>query len=207
MTRRPSRRSTPLLLTLIALLTLNALLALPAAAQHGARRPAHVPPREASQYDFLLGEWELTVEVPPTSLAARIHGMPKLTGTWKAWCALDGFGVEDELRITDQAGNPMSLTHTVRVYDAEARRWRLATLDVYRARFYSPAVEWRGGEVWVRSRGTDPDGEEYLSRTRIYDVEADRFRFEQDRSFDGGRSWEEGALRIEARRTAAAARR
>ena len=204
MTCRPSRRSTPLPLTLIAL---SALLALPATAQHGGRRPSHVPPRDASQYDFLLGEWQLTVEVPPASLAERLHGVPKLTGTWKAWRALDGFGVEDEVRITDQAGNPLSLTHTVRVYDAEARRWRLATLDVYRARFFSPAVEFRDGEVHLRSRGTDPDGDEFLSRTRIYDVEPDRFRLRQDRSSDGGRSWEEGALRIEARRVAATARR
>jgi hypothetical protein len=190
-----------------ALLALSALLALPAAAQHGGRRLSHVPPREASQYDFLLGEWQLTVEVPPPNLAARIHGTPELTGTWRAWRALDGWGIEDELRITDQAGNPLSLTHTVRVYDAGERRWRLATLDVYRARFVSPAVDFRDGEVHLRSRGTDPDGDEFLSRTRIYDIEPDRFRLRQDRSFDGGRSWEKGALRIEARRVAATARR
>jgi hypothetical protein len=166
-----------------------------------------VPPRAASQYDFLLGEWQLTVEVPPPSLAARLHGTPKLTGTWKAWRALDGWGIEDELRITDQAGNPLALSHSVRVYDAEDRRWRVATLDVYRARFVSPAVELRDGEVHLRSRGTDPQGQEYLSRTRIYDIEPDSFRFRQDRSHDGGRTWEQGALRIEAKRLAATARR
>jgi hypothetical protein len=188
-------------------LALIALLALPAAAQHGGRPPSRVPPPEASQYDFLIGEWELSVEVPPPSLAARLHGTPRLTGTWKAWRALDGWGVEDELRITDQAGNPLSLNHTVRVYDGAARRWRLATLDVYRARFYSPAVEWRDGEILLRSRRTDSDGRELLSRTRIFDIGEDRFRFRQDLSYDGGRSWEEGTLRIEARRLAATAPR
>jgi hypothetical protein len=190
------------------ILALLALLALPSAAQHGGgRTPSHVPPRAASQHDFLLGEWQLSVEVPPPSLAARLHGTPKLTGTWKAWRALDGWGIEDELRITDQAGNPLALSHSVRVYDAEDRRWRVATLDVYRARFVSPAVELRDGEVHLRSRGTDPQGQEYLSRTRIYDIEPDSFRFRQDRSQDGGRTWEQGALRIEAKRLAATAPR
>src|SRR5437764_1451564 len=80
-----------------------------AAAQHGtpgASRPAAAPPTEASQFDFLLGQWELTVMPKVSSLAAAIHGAPRLLGTWKGWRAMDGYGIEDELRIVDGSGNP-----------------------------------------------------------------------------------------------------
>ena len=201
---RPVRRAAAAAaLALLAAATLTGA----AFAQHGRAPQARTPPPEARQYDFLLGEWQLAVEVPPASLAARIHGMPKLVGTWKAWRALDGWGITDELRITDEAGNPVSLSHNVRYYDAKQRRWAISTLDVYRGAFSSPAAEWRGGQMHLTSRGTDPEGRAYLNRTRIFEITPNGFRLQQDRSFDGGGSWEEGALKITARRTAAAGRR
>ena len=104
-----------------------ALLALPCAAvaQHNpnaAPPMSNVPPQEATQFDFLVGQWDLVVKPTVNTLAARIHGAPKMLGSWKAWRALDGWGVEDELRITDATGNPRSLSHAVRFYDATAKR-------------------------------------------------------------------------------------
>lgn len=190
------------------------LLAPPATAigqQHsGGGRPgalATAPPREASQYDFLVGQWELTVRVPAQGLAQRIHGTPRLIGTWKAWRAMDGWGIEDEMRITDAAGNPMALTHSLRVYDATARRWNLTTVDAYRGRVTAATAEWRGAEMILSGSGTDPEGRAYVTRTRIHGISANAFRFQQDRSTDGGRTWEEGTLRIEARKVAEVAPR
>lgn len=189
-----------------------ALLVAPAAgaAQHGTASsgPVTTAPREATQFDFLLGQWELTVRVPgPGGLAARLHGTPRLTGTWKAWRGFDGWGVEDELRIVDGSGNPVGLSHAVRVFDAAGRRWSLSTLDVYRTRFTSGTAEWKDGEMRVTSRGTDLEGRAYVSRSRFYEITATGFRFQQDRSLDDGRTWTEGTLRIEAKRVAAAAPR
>ena len=200
MTHRP-------LLPLLAAATL-CLVASAALAQHGRpARPPASPPPEAAQYNFLLGEWDLEVSVPAASLAAKIHGMPKLVGTWKAWRGLDGWGISDELRLTDEAGNPMSLTHNVRFYDPRAKHWVVSTLDVYRGTLSTPTAQWREDGMHLVSRGTGPDGRPYRSRTRIYEIEPTSFSLQQDRSFDDGKTWEEGALRIEARRTAAAAQR
>ena len=200
MTQRP-------LLVLLAAAAFAAPLAGPLGAQHGPGPQVRSAPREAAQYNFLLGEWELTVKVPPASLAARIHGMPKLVGTWKAWRALDGFGITDELRITDEAGNPVSLAHNVRFYDASARRWTISTLDPYRGQLSTATAQWRDGKMHLSSRGKDVQGRAYVNRTRIEAITPTSFRLQQDRSYDGGKSWDEGALRIEARRVAAAARR
>ena len=193
-----------------ALISIAALVLLPAtgAAQHtpAGAPPSYSAPREVSQYDFLLGEWELTIKLPPTSLATRIHGMPKLLGTWKARRALDGFGIMDELRITDQAGNPRAFTQATRIYDAGARRWSITSLDVYRSRFQSAAGEWKNGEMHLTGSGVGADGAPLQTRTRIYDITADGFKFQQDHSADGGKSWKDKALLITAKRTAPAGR-
>jgi len=194
------------------ILALAAALVVPeaATAQHGSGPGGltTVAPREASQFDFLVGQWELTVRVPsPGGLAARIHGTPRLAGTWKAWRGLDGWGVEDELRIADGSGNPLSLTHALRVFDATARGWTSTTLDIYRARVTQGTGAWRDGQMLVTAQGTDAEGHAYVSRGRYYDITPDGFKFQQDRSLDGGRTWTEGAVRIEAKRVAAVAPR
>lgn len=190
------------------------LLLLPvmaAAQQHragaGSGPPPSTAPREASQFDFLVGQWEITARPRATTLAARIHGVPRMTGTWKAWRGLDNWGIEDELRIVDGSGNPLSLAHSVRVFDATAQKWSQTTLDVYRGRFSTATAEWQNNAMVLMSQGTDQEGRAFTGRTRFTDITPTSFKFQQDRSFDAGRTWTEGVLRIEARRTAAAAPR
>jgi hypothetical protein len=190
-------------------LTAIAITPLVAAAQHagsGSPAPSTVAPREASQFDFLIGQWQLEVRPAVSSLAAKIHGVPKLVGTWKAWRAFDGFGIEDELRIVDQSGNPKTLAHALRVYDAAARRWTSSTLDVYRATVVASTAEWGSNQMTATSRGTDKDGKPFVARTRFTDITPASFRFVQERSTDDGRTWTE-TLRIQAKRTAPTAAR
>ncbi|MFN0183352.1 MAG: hypothetical protein ACKVQR_05975 [Aquabacterium sp.] len=169
-------------------------MALPSAAQ------TLTAPREASQFDFLIGQWDLDVTPKVGGLAAALHGAPKVVGTWKGWRAFDGFGVADELRIVDGSGNPLSFNHTLRVYDAKTRRWAIASLDVYRARISNASAQWQDGEMFATGNGTTPDGKPTLSRSRFHDIGPDRFRLRQDRSVDGGASWDDAVLVISARR-------
>ncbi|MDP2957778.1 MAG: hypothetical protein Q8N53_15235 [Longimicrobiales bacterium] len=182
----------------------------PAAAQHvgGSQPTATRPPAEASQYDFLLGQWDLVVEPQVSSLAARVHGVPKLMGTWKAWRALDGWGIEDELRIVDESGNPRALTLFVRVYDVSARRWRISATDAYSATISQSLATWRetAMESSASAPSTDPGGRTYAGRSRITDMTPTSFAYVQERSYDGGREWET-TLRILATRVAASAPR
>jgi hypothetical protein len=188
--------------------TLWLLPASPTQAQTGtpAAAAASTPPREAAQFDFLIGHWDLEVVPKTAGLAAMLHGAPRLSGVWKAWRAFGVFGVEDELRIVDAAGNPLSLNHGLRSYDSKARRWTQVNLDVYRARVSQSTATWQDGEM--RSVGNSAvDGKPSLLRTRFFDIGSDRFRLRQDRSNDDGASWEEAVLTINARRLAAKAPR
>lgn len=189
------RRLAPLLLSLALLLGAGASQA----------QPPTAPPREAAQFDFLIGQWEIELTPKVNSLAAMIHGKPRLLGSWKAWRAFEGFGIEDELRVTDGSGNPASLALAQRIFDTKNRRWLISSLDVYRQRFSSATAQWQDGEMRASGQGQSSEGRPFISRSRFHEITPERFRMSQDRSFDEGRSWEEGVLTISARRVAAKA--
>lgn len=174
-------------------------------AQHGpgGGSRAVAPPSEANQFDFLIGQWELTVTPKVAGLAARIHGVPKLLGTWTASRAFDGFGIEDEIRIVDGSGNPNSLSHSMRIYNTAEKRWESTTLDVYRVRFSAGTGRLTNGEMVMTGTGIDTEGKPYVSRTRFHSIKRESFAFQQDRSFDQGRTWTEKVLRIDAKRASA----
>jgi hypothetical protein len=100
----------------------------------------------------------------------------------------------------DGSGNPTSLSHAVRVYDAANRRWSQTALDVYRGRFAQATGEWKDGAMVLTGSGSDAEGRAYITRTRYYDISPAGFKSQQDRSYDDGRTWEEAVLRIEAKR-------
>ena len=197
--------------TLVVALQVAVLAFVPrvATAQHGAAQapPATVAPKEGNQFDFLVGQWELKVTPRATTLAQRIHGVGKFAGSWKAWRALDGWGIEDEVRITDGSGNPRQLSHAVRFFDIANRRWSISGVDVYRGVTSSSVSEWKNGEMIVSGQGADTDGRTYTSRATFSSITPASFTYRLDRSFDGGKSWTEGVTRIDAKRVAAAAPR
>lgn len=178
-------------------------------AQHGdnATLPAYSAPAEAHQFDFLIGQWEIELTPKVGGLVAMIHGAPRLIGSWKAWPAFDGFGIEDELRVMDASGNPATLNHALRVYDSAKGQWTITGMDIYRALASQSSGNWQEGEMHIKGAGTARDGSRYLSRTRFFDISADGFRMQQDRSTDGGETWEEASLAIVAKRVAAVAPR
>ena len=179
-----------------------------AGAQHGGAAPVpnRTAPAEARQFNFLVGQWELVVKPAAQGLAQRVHGVPKLVGVWKAWRALDGWGIEDELRVTDASGNPVNLSHATRYYDRTARTWKTSQIDVYRGVFTLSTAQFANGQMTTSSRGTDSDGKAYLSRGRFTGISGNAFRYVQERSTDNGKSWDEN-LTIDAKRVSAKASR
>ena len=164
-------------------------------------------PQEARQFDFLIGQWRLQVKPLVNGLAAKIHGAPKMQGTWKAWRAMEGWGIEDEVRIVDASGNPRALSHAIRLYDATARQWSQVVADAYKGQFTNATALWQGAEMVLTGRGTDGEGKAFVSKTRFFDITPTTFKYRNDRSYDQGKTWTEGVLSIEATRTAAEATR
>jgi hypothetical protein len=208
--RPVARRVYPLCCAIALASAATLLMPARARAQHGNTAVAAstpVAPKEGTQFDFLVGQWEVTAKPKAVTLAQRIHGVPKVVGTWKAWRALDGWGVEDEVRLTDGSGNPLLLSHAVRYFDAAAHRWSVNTIDVYKNIRAQSSADWRNGEMQVSGSGTDENGKAYLSRATFSKITPAAFSYRIDRSFDGGKTWTEGVTTMDARRVAATAPR
>lgn len=192
-------------------LALAACLAVPVAgtAQHGAAAPVTAKPAvEAAQFDFLVGQWDLIVVPEVSFLVGRLHGAPKRKGTWKAWRAREGRGVEDELQIVDESGNPLSLTRAVRVYDGQTRVWKISATDASRATVSQSTAVWAAEVMTVTAASpvVGAGGKSAIARSRFTDITPTTFKYVQERSHDEGRTWEV-VVRIEGRRTAASAPR
>ncbi len=162
-------------------------------------------PAEAKQFDFLIGQWQLEVHPKVSGLAAMIHGAPRLVGTWTAQRSSDGLGIEDEMRIMDASGNPITSNKSNRTFSKTEERWKITGLDVARSRTSESTAKWSSGEMHVEGHFTNAEGQPTLTRTRYYGITADGFHMQQDRSTDNGQSWEEGSLTIDAKRVAATA--
>ncbi|QBB70065.1 hypothetical protein ELE36_06630 [Pseudolysobacter antarcticus] len=156
---------------------------------------------EASQFDFMLGEWQLEVHPKVSGLVAMIHGAPRLIGTWKASRSSDGLGIEDDMRIVDGSGNPLSSNHSRRVYDTARHLWKLSGKDTQNGRSSEASGQWLNGEMHLDGKFIDAEGTT-LTRTRYYDISANSFHMLQDRSTDNGQTWDEAVLTIDAKRAA-----
>jgi hypothetical protein len=184
---------------------LFALLAIVPVGAFAQSEPSASASEGSRQFDFLLGQWELDVHVKVGGLAAMIHGTPKLSGTWKAWRAVDGRAIEDELRIVDASGNPVALDRALRFYSADDKRWKMVGIDLQHNRSYERVGEFKDGEMRVEGQSSNADGKQTITRTRYTGITADAFRLLQERSLDGGTTWEEAGISIDAKRVAAIA--
>lgn len=155
---------------------------------------------EFHQFDFLLGQWQVKGEVKVSGLVALIHGTPKLAGRWKAWRNPDSKRIEDELRLTDTSGNPLSSVHSTRTFSHDENCWKITGLDVLDGHAQTSTGYWQDGEMVMIGGGTDHEGRRYQSRTHFNAITSTDFRMVQDRSYDEGKTWEMAYLTLDASR-------
>ncbi|WP_038617058.1 hypothetical protein [Dyella jiangningensis] len=171
-------------------------IAVPAPAADAGIQTPSAP--ELHQFDFLLGQWQVKGEAKVGGLIALIHGAPKLAGSWKAWRAADGKTIEDELRLTDASGNPMSTVQFTRTFSREENCWKITGLDAAVGRAQPSTGHWQDGEMVVIGNTTDHEGKHYRSRTHFNAITPTGFRMVQDRSYDEGKTWETAFVTLEA---------
>jgi hypothetical protein len=173
-------------------------IGLPAASAAGVAGAAAAP--EARQFDFLIGQWQVSGEVKTSGLVALIHGRPKLVGSWKAWRVVDGHGIEDELTLTDASGNPASAVHFTRTFSREESCWKITARDTNTGGLRPATARWQGDEMLVMGSGTSPEGKHFRSRTHYVAITPVSFRMVQDRSYDEGKTWEAAAVTLDVHR-------
>ena len=143
-----------------------------------------------SDFDYLLGDWTFTAE-------STDYG--RFPGRWSA-ARLPGGEILDEYRVIGGKGKTIYSTTTIRSYNATADRWELIGMDTGSGLQDFGTGRKVGDEMHIEQRFGVAKDKPVTMRIRYYNIHADRFSWVADRSRDGGKTWESGTLKIEARR-------
>ncbi|MBI2770956.1 MAG: hypothetical protein HYX47_15130 [Burkholderiales bacterium] len=177
--------------------------------QEPAAAPAQVPPEiaryikgappEASQFDFLIGDWD----VEATRLKEDGAPLLRYTAAWNAVHLNGGRMVMDDFRALGPAGQPVSSFVTLRTYSESTQRWEFVGLQALQPPF---PMEWHGafvdGEMLLDASGKGPQGQLVKTKIRFFDIAAGSFSWESSMSLDGGTRWKKTAQLQATRKSA-----
>lgn len=141
-------------------------------------------------FDYLIGDWEFTTE-------SREYG--KGHGIWSA-VRLTEEQILDEYRIIGDKGETLYVTTTIRNYNAARDRWELIGMDRGNGLQDFGTAQRVGNEMHIEQKFGVASPEPSTWRIRYFNIQADRFSWTADRSTDGGKTWVEKFVQIEARR-------
>jgi len=138
-------------------------------------------------FDFVIGTWKSHVrrlQKPLTGSTSWIEGDATVS-VRKIW---NGRGNLEEIELTTPAGHLEGLT--LRLYDPQARQWRLYWANASPGVLTSPASigEFRDGRGEFYDQETF-DGNIILVRHKFSDITPKSYHFEQAFSADRGQTW------------------
>lgn len=162
--------------------------------------PAAVP-KEASptDFDFLEGKWTVVYNNSQPGIP------PNVPGTWTATKQADGRVLYDEFRLFGSKGETVFLGTTYRVFDDVRQQWDMRYVAL---RVPGPdgaarnIAQWADLSAWREGPTirVDQQGSQASLRITYYDIAKDSFRWKADVSADGGKTWHNDEIRIEAKR-------
>jgi hypothetical protein len=132
--------------------------------------PAPLPP-EAAQFDFWLGEWD-------ASWGDTLHGVNRISKRW------DSVVVEE---FDGKPGMPLE-GHSVSAYDQNAKLWKQTWVD-NQGSYLDFAGGFADGKMTL-ARSFQKDGKTIHQRMVWFDITPAKFKWNWERSLDGGKTWE-----------------
>ena len=144
----------------------------------------------ANDFDYLLGDWEFNA-------VSQQYG--KFRGYWSAVKLAEG-QILDEYRVVGDKGETFYVTGTVRSYNKHKDRWDLVGMDRDSGLLDVGTGHRSGNEVFIEQTFGASGDKPAILRIHYYNIKADSFSWEADRSTDGGKTWTKKSQTIEARR-------
>lgn len=137
-------------------------------------------PAETAQLEFFLGKWEVRGQDqdPNSPPRARTH----------AYYILDGFMIQADYRALDPAGNVVFRGTSLRTYDPQKGAWSIKWVMANNSGYTDIVARMKDGELVSTGKGVDGGGE-FIERYRFYDIRKNSYKFEMERSYDGGKTW------------------
>lgn len=155
-------------------------------------------PPEASQFDFLLGEWDARTTRYRAD-GSEIAGYP---GTWRARHLHEGRILLDEFTARLDDGSELSFMATLRTFSSATKRWEMMFLIAHQPQLITSfSGVFEEGEMRLDGSGKTLSGDPVVSRVRFFDITSESFEWENRVSLDGGATWYRDST-ISARRIA-----
>lgn len=157
------------------------------------------PVSDGQQFAFLIGDWDVNA----TKFGADGAILFQYKATWSARYLNEGRMVMDDFKALAPDGRPISSFVTLRTYSEDTRRWEMAGLAAMQP---AASLEWHGAwtgdEMRSDAEGVDPSGRPVKTKIRFSDITPERFLWESESSFDGGKTWMRTASLVATRAAA-----
>jgi hypothetical protein len=153
-------------------------------------------PKEAAQFDFLIGVWRVRGERYDDSGDVRL----KYEARWRAEHLHDRRFILDDFVFLSPSGEELSSFLTLRTYAPALTRWEIAGLAALEpglnGRWNGRAV---GAEMHLEAEIRTPEGRVTHQTERFFDITPDAFHWESLDSRDDRATWTRSAA-LEATR-------
>jgi hypothetical protein len=133
---------------------------------------------EQKQFDFWVGEWQLSW--PDPKQGGTLHGTNSIRRT------LDGCVVQENFSGGD-AGPLRGMS--VSTYDARASKWKQTWVD-NQGGYLDFVGEFQDGQMVLSREGMTPDGRPVRQRMVYTNITANEFDWKWERSLDNGKTWQ-----------------
>jgi hypothetical protein len=166
-------------IVVVLLFSFSLLLSFSLAQQGSAATPRPQPCSEPQQkqFDFWIGEWELTW--PGNNPGETGHG----TNTIKR--IMDGCVVQENF----SGGDSMHLRGTsVSVFDVSAGKWKQTWVD-NEGGYLDFAGEFKNGQMILAREAMRPDGTNVIQRMVFKNISPNELDWSWEASKDGGKTW------------------
>ncbi len=138
------------------------------------QQPQPCSSAEAKQFDFWVGDWNLSWTAQDGKQKTGVNKISQLYG---------GCVIKEE--FADPVGGFAGMS--VSTYDVYAKKWKQTWVD-NTGSYLDFVGEYRDGYM-VLSRKMQKQGKEFIQRMRWYDIAANSLKWNWERSDDNGKTW------------------
>lgn len=157
------------------------------ATDHGDRRDPRAP-EALDRLAFLLGEWKIE-----TKFSYDDGSSSQVTARMKGHFALGGFAIET-VNIHPTPADPdteIFVASTSYVIHPQSGKITAMSINTLGNRKFNEG-EFIGGDLYITASGEMFRGSDHISRTRYFNITADRFESSLEVSMDDGATWRDG---------------
>jgi len=133
---------------------------------------------EQRQFDFWVGEWDLTW---PGNKADEVqHGTNSIRRVLDGCVVEENFSGERDMHLRGES---------VSIFDTKAGRWKQTWVD-NEGGYLDFVGEFKDGQMTLAREVTRPDGTKGMQRMVFKNIASDEFDWSWEGSKDGGKTWQ-----------------